>query len=213
MEKLRKYLPTAALIAAAVTFIMNIVSAFIPAIVVDGTGYARWQVTFFYEPDFILDKKMFDPNALLIAAFVLPIIVTIVTLCMWKNAKAFKRAVLMTILSIASLFSAIVTFCTTSLALTNATARMLEIINPAIENGTYSIGVMSVVVGAVGIIVCLLSVGAAVVNYQISSTKEYKAEMEARKRKSRKLRKRSEKGLFPSLLLPSKQQSSVLFQL
>lgn len=205
MENKKSKLPFAALIAAALYAVLVILSAFLPAISAEGTNYLRWQVTFFYEPDFILDKKMFDPNVWLILSVVLPVIIAIVTLCMWKNAKAKTRAVLMTIVTVVNAYAGIVVLNTTALAKQNATARMMEIITPAIANGTYKNASMTVVMGILALAAAVLGAAAAVLNYKVAATREYKEAVENERKEKALIRDKIRKGELPKPVVPVKK--------
>ena len=208
MDNKKSKLPFAALIAAALYAVLVIASAFLPAVKAEGTDYLRWQVTFFYEPDFILDKKMFDPNVWLILSMILPVIAIIFAMCMWKNAKAKTRAVLMTIIAAVNLYAGGVVLNTTTLAKQNATARMMEIINPAIANGTYKNASMTIVCGIAAIAVALLAAAGAFLNYKVASTAEYKEAVEAENKEKALIRDKIRKGELPKPIVPVKSSCS-----
>lgn len=204
MEKKKSILSLGFLITLAASALFQIGSMFLPAITVDGTGYERWKVTFFYEPDFILDKKMFGPNIWMILAMVLPVILTIVVLCVWKNTKKGTRAVLSAISAVVNLYAGIVLMNTTALAEKNATARMMEYITPAIENGTYKITVITIILAILSIVVGIIAVLEFIADFKVASSAEYKAAVEAERKEKIEIKEKIKKGLLPKPIVSVK---------
>ena len=83
------------LIALGVAIVAIVLYAFLPALSIDGRDYVGWMVTFYYwGHQYIYHYHEFGFNLVLSLATVLPAILTIVTLAMWKHASAGKRMVL-----------------------------------------------------------------------------------------------------------------------
>ena len=79
------------LIALAVAIVAITLYAFLPALSIDGRDYVGWMVTFYYwGHQYIYHYHEFGFNFVLSLATVLPVILTIITLAMWKHGSALR---------------------------------------------------------------------------------------------------------------------------
>ncbi len=129
METLKKKLPLIAILAAVLAAVLLLLVIVLPAVHVprnesfaSDQGLRRGYEIIFYGfgPQIRLSAHEFDPNPMLIAAVILPILGALIMAPMWKNAKAAKRKVICGLLGVFDLYAGICFLNVCSIAYTTA---------------------------------------------------------------------------------------------
>lgn len=153
------------LIALAVAIVAIALYAFLPALSIDGRNYVGWMVTFYYwGHQYIYHYHEFSFNLILSLATVLPVILTIVTLAMWKHGSAQKRMVLSILDGAALIFTGIAYLNVMSLAESTVSQNIELTLQAAQKSGTYLKGTMPTVAAVVCFIVAVVMIATGVIN-------------------------------------------------
>lgn len=173
------------LVALAIAIVAIALYAFLPALSIDGRNYVGWMVTFYYwGHQYIYHYHEFGFNLILSLATVLPVILTIVTLAMWKHGSASKRMVLSILDSVALVFTGIAYLNVMPLAESTVSQNIELELQAAQKSGTFLKGTMPTVaavicflVAAVVIVVGILNkkagIGGVPVEYDDDDDDEY----------------------------------------
>ena len=153
------------LIALAVAIVAITLYAFLPALSIDGRDYVGWMVTFYYwGHQYIYHYHEFGFNFVLSLATVLPVILTIITLAMWKHGSAQKRMVLSILDGAALLFTGVAYLNVMSLAESTVSQNIELTLKAAQKSGTFLKGTMPTIAAVVCFAVAVVMVATGVVN-------------------------------------------------
>ena len=153
------------LIALAVAVAAIALYAFLPALSIDGRNYVGWMVTFYYwGHQYIYHYHEFGFNLVLSLATVLPVILTIITLAMWKHGSAQKRMVLSILDGAALLFTGVAYLNVMSLAESTVSQNIELTLKAAQKSGTFLKGTMPTIAAVVCFAVAVVMVATGVVN-------------------------------------------------
>lgn len=153
------------LIALAVAVAAIALYAFLPALSIDGRNYVGWMVTFYYwGHQYIYHYHEFGFNLVLSLATVLPVILTIITLAMWKHGSAQKRMVLSILDGAALLFTGVAYLNVMSLAESTVSQNIELTLKAAQKSGTFLKGTMPTIAAVVCFVVAAVMIATGVVN-------------------------------------------------
>lgn len=153
------------LIALGVTIVAIVLYAFLPALSIDGRDYVGWMVTFYYwGHQYIYHYHEFGFNLVLSLATVLPVILTIVTLAMWKHASAGKRMVLSILDGAVLLFTGIAYLNVMSLAESTVSQNIELTLKAAQKSGSYLKGTMPTVAAILCFAVAAVMIATGILN-------------------------------------------------
>ena len=153
------------LIALAVAVVAIALYAFLPALSIDGRNYVGWMVTFYYwGHQYIYHYHEFGFNLVLSLATVLPAILTIVTLAMWKHASAGKRMVLSVLDGAALLFTGIAYLNVMPLAESTVSQNIELTLKAAQKSGSYLKGTMPTVAAILCFAVAAVMIATGILN-------------------------------------------------
>lgn len=153
------------LIALAVAVAAIALYAFLPALSIDGCNYVGWMVTFYYwGHQYIYHYHEFGFNLVLSLATVLPVILTIITLAMWKHGSAQKRMVLSILDGAALLFTGVAYLNVMSLAESTVSQNIELTLKAAQKSGTFLKGTMPTIAAVVCFVVAAVMIATGVVN-------------------------------------------------
>lgn len=153
------------LIALGVAIVAIVLYAFLPALSIDGRDYVGWMVTFYYwGHQYIYHYHEFGFNLVLSLATVLPVILTIVTLAMWKHASAGKRMVLSILDGAALLFTGIAYLNVMSLAESTVSQNIELTLKAAQKSGSYLKGTMPTVAAILCFAVAAVMIATGILN-------------------------------------------------
>lgn len=153
------------LIALGVAIVAIVLYAFLPALSIDGRDYVGWMVTFYYwGHQYIYHYHEFGFNLVLSLATVLPAILTIVTLAMWKHASAGKRMVLSVLDGAALLFTGIAYLNVMSLAESTVSQNIELTLKAAQKSGSYLKGTMPTVAAILCFAVAAVMIATGILN-------------------------------------------------
>ena len=153
------------LIALGVAIVAIVLYAFLPALSIDGRDYVGWMVTFYYwGHQYIYHYHEFGFNLVLSLATVLPVILTIVTLAMWKHASAGKRMVLSVLDGAALLFTGIAYLNVMPLAESTVSQNIELTLKAAQKSGTYLKGTMPTVAAILCFAVAAVMIATGILN-------------------------------------------------
>lgn len=153
------------LIALGVAIVAIVLYAFLPALSIDGRDYVGWMVTFYYwGHQYIYHYHEFGFNLVLSLATVLPAILTIVTLAMWKHASAGKRMVLSVLDGAALLFTGIAYLNVMPLAESTVSQNIELTLKAAQKSGTYLKGTMPTVAAILCFAVAAVMIATGIFN-------------------------------------------------
>ena len=153
------------LIALGVAIVAIVLYAFLPALSIDGRDYVGWMVTFYYwGHQYIYHYHEFGFNLVLSLATVLPAILTIVTLAMWKHASAGKRMVLSVLDGAALLFTGIAYLNVMPLAESTVSQNIELTLKAAQKSGTYLKGTMPTVAAILCFAVAAVMIATGILN-------------------------------------------------
>lgn len=153
------------LIALGVAIVAIVLYAFLPALSIDGRDYVGWMVTFYYwGHQYIYHYHEFGFNLVLSLATVLPVILTIVTLAMWKHASAGKRMVLSILDGAVLLFTGIAYLNVMSLAESTVSQNIEITLKAAQKSGTYLKGTMPTVAAILCFAVAAVMIATGILN-------------------------------------------------
>ena len=153
------------LIALGVAIVAIVLYAFLPALSIDGRDYVGWMVTFYYwGHQYIYHYHEFGFNLVLSLATVLPVILTIITLAMWKHGSAQKRMVLSILDGAALLFTGVAYLNVMSLAESTVSQNIELTLKAAQKSGSYLKGTMPTVAAVVCFVVAAVMIATGVVN-------------------------------------------------
>ena len=153
------------LIALAVAVAAIALYAFLPALSIDGRNYVGWMVTFYYwGHQYIYHYHEFGFNLVLSLATVLPVILTIITLAMWKHGSAQKRMVLSILDGAALLFTGVAYLNVMSLAESTVSQNIELTLKAAQKSGTFLKGAMPTIAAVVCFVVAAVMIATGVVN-------------------------------------------------
>ena len=153
------------LIALGVAIVAIVLYAFLPALSIDGRDYVGWMVTFYYwGHQYIYHYHEFGFNLVLSLATVLPVILTIITLAMWKHGSAQKRMVLSILDGAALLFTGVAYLNVMSLAESTVSQNIELTLKAAQKSGTFLKGTMPTIAAVVCFAVAVVMVATGVVN-------------------------------------------------
>ncbi len=153
------------LIALGVAIVAIVLYAFLPALSIDGRDYVGWMVTFYYwGHQYIYHYHEFGFNLVLSLATVLPVILTIITLAMWKHGSAQKRMVLSILDGAALLFTGIAYLNVMPLAESTVSQNIELTLKAAQKSGSYLKGTMPTVAAVVCFVVAAVMIATGVVN-------------------------------------------------
>lgn len=153
------------LIALGVAIVAIVLYAFLPALSIDGRDYVGWMVTFYYwGHQYIYHYHEFGFNLVLSLATVLPAILTIVTLAMWKHASAGKRMVLSILDGAALLFTGIAYLNVMSLAESTVSQNIELTLKAAQKSGSYLKGTMPTVAAILCFAVAAVMIATGILN-------------------------------------------------
>lgn len=153
------------LIALGVAIVAIVLYAFLPALSIDGRDYVGWMVTFYYwGHQYIYHYHEFGFNLVLSLATVLPVILTIVTLAMWKHASAGKRMVLSVLDGAALLFTGIAYLNVMPLAESTASQNIELTLKAAQKSGSYLKGTMPTVAAILCFAVAAVMIATGILN-------------------------------------------------
>ena len=153
------------LIALGVAIVAIVLYAFLPALSIDGRDYVGWMVTFYYwGHQYIYHYHEFGFNLVLSLATVLPVILTIITLAMWKHGSAQKRMVLSILDGAALLFTGIAYLNVMPLAESTVSQNIELTLKAAQKSGSYLKGTMPTVAAVVCLVVAAVMIATGVVN-------------------------------------------------
>lgn len=165
-EQTKKGVPGfAPLIALGVAIVAIVLYAFLPALSIDGRDYVGWMVTFYYwGHQYIYHYHEFGFNLVLSLATVLPAILTIVTLAMWKHASAGKRMVLSILDGAALLFTGIAYLNVMPLAESTVSQNIELTLKAAQKSGSYLKGTMPTVAAILCFAVAAVMIATGILN-------------------------------------------------
>lgn len=153
------------LIALGVAIVAIVLYAFLPALSIDGRDYVGWMVTFYYwGHQYIYHYHEFGFNLVLSLATVLPVILTIVTLAMWKHASVGKRMVLSILDGAVLLFTGIAYLNVMSLAESTVSQNIELTLKAAQKSGTYLEGTMPIVAAILCFAVAAVMIATGILN-------------------------------------------------
>lgn len=153
------------LIALGVAIVAIVLYAFLPALSIDGRDYVGWMVTFYYwGHQYIYHYHEFGFNLVLSLATVLPVILTIVTLAMWKHASAGKRMVLSILDGAVLLFTGIAYLNVMSLAESTVSQNIELTLKAAQKSGSYLKGTMPTVAAILCFAVAAVMIATGILN-------------------------------------------------
>lgn len=153
------------LIALGVAIVAIVLYAFLPALSIDGRDYVGWMVTFYYwGHQYIYHYHEFGFNLVLSLATVLPVILTIVTLAMWKHASAGKRMVLSILDGAVLLFTGIAYLNVMSLAESTVSQNIELTLKAAQKSGAYLKGTMPTVAAILCFAVAAVMIATGILN-------------------------------------------------
>ena len=153
------------LIALGVAIVAIVLYAFLPALSIDGRDYVGWMVTFYYwGHQYIYHYHEFGFNLVLSLATVLPAILTIVTLAIWKHASAGKRMVLSILDGAVLLFTGIAYLNVMPLAESTVSQNIELTLKAAQKSGTFLKGTMPTIAAVVCFVVAAVMIATGVVN-------------------------------------------------
>ena len=153
------------LIALGVAIVAIVLYAFLPALSIDGRNYVGWMVTFYYwGHQYIYHYHEFGFNLVLSLATVLPAILTIVTLAMWKHASAGKRMVLSVLDGAALLFTGIAYLNVMPLAESTVSQNIELTLKAAQKSGSYLKGTMPTVAAILCFAVAAVMIATGILN-------------------------------------------------
>lgn len=153
------------LIALGVAIVAIVLYAFLPALSIDGRDYVGWMVTFYYwGHQYIYHYHEFGFNLVLSLATVLPVILTIVTLAMWKHASAGKRMVLSILDGAVLLFTGIAYLNVMSLAESTVSQNIELTLKAAQKRGSYLKGTMPTVAAILCFAVAAVMIATGILN-------------------------------------------------
>lgn len=153
------------LIALGVAIVAIVLYAFLPALSIDGRDYVGWMVTFYYwGHQYIYHYHEFGFNLVLSLATVLPVILTIVTLAMWKHASAGKRMVLSVLDGAALLFTGIAYLNVMPLAESTVSQNIELTLKAAQKSGSYLKGTMPTVAAILCFAVAAVMIATGILN-------------------------------------------------
>lgn len=153
------------LIALGVAIVAIVLYAFLPALSIDGRDYVGWMVTFYYwGHQYIYHYHEFGFNLVLSLATVLPAILTIVTLAMWKHASAGKRMVLSVLDGAALLFTGIAYLNVMPLAESTVSQNIELTLKAAQKSGSYLKGTMPTVAAILCFAVAAVMIATGILN-------------------------------------------------
>ncbi len=153
------------LIALAVAIVAIALYAFLPALSIDGRDYVGWMVTFYYwGHQYIYHYHEFGFNFVLSLATVLPVILTIITLAMWKHGSAQKRMVLSILDGAALLFTGIAYLNVMSLAESTVSQNIELTVQAAQKSGTFLKGTMPTIAAIVCFVVAVVMIATGILN-------------------------------------------------
>ena len=153
------------LIALGVAIVAIVLYAFLPALSIDGRDYVGWMVTFYYwGHQYIYHYHEFGFNLVLSLATVLPVLLTIVTLAMWKHASAGKRMVLSILDGVALLFTGIAYLNVMSLAESTVSQNIELTLKAAQKSGSYLKGTMPTVAAILCFAVAAVMIATGILN-------------------------------------------------
>ena len=153
------------LIALGVAIVAIVLYAFLPALSIDGRDYVGWMVTFYYwGHQYIYHYHEFGFNLVLSLATVLPAILTIVTLAMWKHASAGKRMVLSVLDGAALLFTGIAYLNVMPLAESTVSQNIELTLKAAQKSGTFLKGTMPTIAAVVCFAVAVVMIATGILN-------------------------------------------------
>lgn len=153
------------LIALGVAIVAIVLYAFLPALSIDGRDYVGWMVTFYYwGHQYIYHYHEFGFNLVLSLATVLPVILTIVTLAMWKHASAGKRMVLSILDGAALLFTGIAYLNVMPLAESTVSQNIELTLKAAQKSGSYLKGTMPTVAAILCFAVAAVMIATGILN-------------------------------------------------
>lgn len=153
------------LIALGVAIVAIVLYSFLPALSIDGRDYVGWMVTFYYwGHQYIYHYHEFGFNLVLSLATVLPVILTIVTLAMWKHASAGKRMVLSVLDGAALLFTGIAYLNVMPLAESTVSQNIELTLKAAQKSGSYLKGTMPIVAAILCFAVAAVMIATGILN-------------------------------------------------
>lgn len=153
------------LIALGVAIVAIVLYAFLPALSIDGRDYVGWMVTFYYwGHQYIYHYHEFGFNLVLSLATVLPVILTIVTLAIWKHASAGKRMVLSVLDGAALLFTGIAYLNVMPLAESTVSQNIELTLKAAQKSGSYLKGTMPTVAAILCFAVAAVMIATGILN-------------------------------------------------
>lgn len=153
------------LIALGVAIVAIVLYVFLPALSIDGRDYVGWMVTFYYwGHQYIYHYHEFGFNLVLSLATVLPAILTIVTLAMWKHASAGKRMVLSVLDGAALLFTGIAYLNVMPLAESTVSQNIELTLKAAQKSGSYLKGTMPTVAAILCFAVAAVMIATGILN-------------------------------------------------
>ena len=153
------------LIALAVAIAAIALYAFLPALSIDGRNYVGWMVTFYYwGHQYIYHYHEFGFNLVLSLATVLPVILTIITLAMWKHGSAQKRMVLSILDGTALLFTGVAYLNVMSLAESTVSQNIELTLKAAQKSGSYLKGTMPTVAAILCFAVAAVMIATGILN-------------------------------------------------
>lgn len=156
------------LIALGVAIVAIVLYAFLPALSIDGRDYVGWMVTFYYwGHQYIYHYHEFGFNLVLSLATVLPVILTIVTLAMWKHASAGKRMVLSILDGAVLLFTGIAYLNVMSLAESTVSQNIELTLKAAQKSGSYLKGTMPTVAAILCFAVAAVMIATGILNKKV----------------------------------------------
>ena len=153
------------LIALGVAIVAIVLYAFLPALSIDGRDYVGWMVTFYYwGHQYIYHYHEFGFNLVLSLATVLPVILTIVTLAIWKHASAGKRMVLSVLDGAVLLFTGIAYLNVMPLAESTVSQNIELTLKAAQKSGSYLKGTMPTVAAILCFAVAAVMIATGILN-------------------------------------------------
>lgn len=156
------FVPLIALAAAVVAIALY---AFLPALSIDGRNYVGWMVTFYYwGHQYIYHYHEFGFNLVLSLATVLPVVLTIITLAMWKHGSAQKRMVLSMLDGAALIFTGIAYLNVMSLAESTVSQNIELTLKAAQKSGTFLKGTMPTIAAVVCFAVAVVMIATGILN-------------------------------------------------
>jgi hypothetical protein len=164
--KMNKTLLTVTIVASLVCVLLLILQLFLPALkvgqqasgaVYEYNTYNGIDVAFMCWPEFILGGELIGPNAVLIVAIVLPILLVPICSLMLFKSQTKKRVVLSIIMMVVFAFFAIAWLNLGTLVMNTAYAKFKEIVYYAKEKDMYGLHIYTICVSAMSLVAALLN--------------------------------------------------------